>query len=72
MNQRRLYDLWCKTVGGGLAGHPHWDDIEHERRLQFGKLHKMLEIEYTAPTALDAIPPPDGGGDGNSGGPPTP
>lgn len=56
----RLYDAWCEHLGRGKRGHPHFDDLPHEERIQWGKVV----------VALDEVPPPDTG-DG-TGGPPTP
>ena len=56
----KLYDAYCEHLGRGKRGHPHFDDLPHEERIQWGKVA----------AALDApIPPPD---DPNTGGPPTP
>ena len=62
---RALYDLHCELLGRGKRGHPHFDDIPHEERVQWGKLAR----DFAEVLTLDApaeIPPPDQPG----GGPP--
>lgn len=48
----KLYDLHCEHLGRGKRGHPHFDDLPHEERIQWRKVATALD---EAP-----VPPPDG------------